>query len=346
MLNEQVRKLLVACLLTAAIGCGYGRENLDPSSVWGDPTASPAITDGAQAPTSPQGAYAASGWGTSPHQVGYQTAQLQQQPPQQPAAPPPAATPPYAAQPYVAPAAGNPPYVGAPPNTPQLGTYPTANSPPAAQPQNSPVSQITPAPYIQPSTAQAPTAQAPYAQAPYAQAQYTQPPAAQPVQYAPQVVQPTSPYEQQYAPSQSPPRIATLPTSDTPATNSTGQASTLEKFEPARIVAQVGSQYILAGDVLGAVNQMIEPHKDKMSPDVLEQQKEMLVQRMVKQMIDSKLLYNAFLQEVPPDRLEEALGNIRQQAFSQYDETELPKAIFREPLRRNIKAILMRSKIT
>jgi parvulin-like peptidyl-prolyl isomerase len=89
-----------------------------------------------------------------------------------------------------------------------------------------------------------------------------------------------------------------------------GPVVTGEVFEPGEILAIVGDQYILAGDVLPHVNQFLEPHLAelaKMPPDQRAQQKRALVAQLIGGHIEVKILYLAFLrtQGLSPERVKE-----------------------------------------
>lgn len=90
-----------------------------------------------------------------------------------------------------------------------------------------------------------------------------------------------------------------------------------EPFEPGEILAIVGNQYILAGDVLPHVNQVIEPHRAKIPPDQLPQQKRALVAQLTGAHIEVKILYLAFLRNIPPDKMKEVEGKLT----AQFNET-------------------------
>jgi parvulin-like peptidyl-prolyl isomerase len=100
-----------------------------------------------------------------------------------------------------------------------------------------------------------------------------------------------------------------------------------DTIEPAQIVARVGDQHILAGDILPFVRQTLEPHRDKMTPAQFEQQKEMAMVQVLKQAVDAKLMYAAFLRDIPADKLEDAMPQIRRRMSEAYDEKELPDAL-------------------
>jgi parvulin-like peptidyl-prolyl isomerase len=104
---------------------------------------------------------------------------------------------------------------------------------------------------------------------------------------------------------------------------------TVEPFEPARILARVGSEVILAGDVLGPVNQALAPHVGKVTEDQMAQQRELLVRQQLKTVIESKLMYMAFLRQIPDKSLSAAVPQIWQQVHQKFDEDELPNAMER-----------------
>lgn len=101
------------------------------------------------------------------------------------------------------------------------------------------------------------------------------------------------------------------------------------EFEPAKIMARVGDEVILAGDLMGPINQALEPYLEKMPKEHIEMQRELLMRQQVKQSVDNKLMYVAALRNIPPDKRDEALPQIWQKLHAKFDEEELPKAIER-----------------
>ncbi|WP_158265324.1 peptidyl-prolyl cis-trans isomerase [Blastopirellula marina] len=81
-------------------------------------------------------------------------------------------------------------------------------------------------------------------------------------------------------------------------------------FKPARIVAIVNGEPILAGDVLGPVNQMIQQRMESLTEEQratvreedLEQFKQQALKQMLPGLIDVKIVYLEFLRNVPSDR--------------------------------------------
>lgn len=94
-------------------------------------------------------------------------------------------------------------------------------------------------------------------------------------------------------------------------------------FAPTQVVARVGSQAILAGELLGPINQALEPYLPQIPPDQLPQQRALLMQKMLPTVIDTKMVYLDFLREIPRERL----PDVQKQIFDQFDEMQLPKVI-------------------
>lgn len=102
-----------------------------------------------------------------------------------------------------------------------------------------------------------------------------------------------------------------------------------EEFEPARIMGQVGEDVVLAGDILGLVDQQLAPYVDTAPPDQLAQQREVLIRSQLASTIQRKALYQWFIQTIPPDRRNEAVGKVWEQVAEKFNEEELPKAMKR-----------------
>jgi parvulin-like peptidyl-prolyl isomerase len=99
--------------------------------------------------------------------------------------------------------------------------------------------------------------------------------------------------------------------------------SKLGSFEPAKLLAIVGNQPILVGDLLPQINQFLKANADKLAPGQFEDNKDRWLRMVLEQSIDTKLAFVDFLRSIPPERLELVQGKINEQ----FDETELPKAM-------------------
>jgi hypothetical protein len=88
-----------------------------------------------------------------------------------------------------------------------------------------------------------------------------------------------------------------------------------KQFEDGQVVAIVGSQYVLGGDVTQLVNLTVQPFLEKAKSsqerEAIEAQKPMLARQMTKQLVDTKLLHQEFLRKVPPDKLKEVQARMR-----------------------------------
>lgn len=103
----------------------------------------------------------------------------------------------------------------------------------------------------------------------------------------------------------------------------------VEEMDSARILAVVDGAPILEGDIIGMVNQVLEPKKDQLTEEDYQQAKKMLTQRYLRNAIEMKMLYNWFFNTIPPDKREKALATAWQQVGKTFDQNELPKLLER-----------------
>lgn len=107
----------------------------------------------------------------------------------------------------------------------------------------------------------------------------------------------------------------------------------LEELEAAKIIARVGDEVILAGDLFGQVNQFLHarieqlPPEQKMgiTPDILNTQRWKLIEQLLPQAIQGKLMYLDFARSIPKERLPE----IKDSLYEAFDEKQLPTLIER-----------------
>jgi parvulin-like peptidyl-prolyl isomerase len=109
----------------------------------------------------------------------------------------------------------------------------------------------------------------------------------------------------------------------------------LKPFERTQIVARVGAEAILESDlvvrkynskdkcyeVVGAANELIEANKDRIPPDQLDKQRDMLKQQLLKGIIENKLICQDAKRTIPS----EAWTHIEPQLGKAFDDDELPK---------------------
>lgn len=95
-----------------------------------------------------------------------------------------------------------------------------------------------------------------------------------------------------------------------------------EPLESARIVALVGNQAILAGDLMPQIYQILKAQN--IPPDQLTAAQQMeLLRQILPRAIDAKLVYLDFLRTVPPDRL----PTIEERLDQQYDQDRMSEAM-------------------
>ncbi len=122
---------------------------------------------------------------------------------------------------------------------------------------------------------------------------------------------------------QTAPVVASAPESATPAvppstgveqTSSAFEATQAVKLDPdeySRVLAVVGNQSILAGDLLGPINQALAPYQGKAPEWEIAEQREMLLRQQLPEVVKTKLLFLDVMQTVPADRLSRAEEKIR-----------------------------------
>ncbi len=90
-----------------------------------------------------------------------------------------------------------------------------------------------------------------------------------------------------------------------------------------QILATVGSQPVLAGDLLGRVNELLAPYVDKASEEELQTQRWLLMQKMLPSAIEAKLVYQDFLRAMPAKQIDTVRSNV----CKQFDENQLPHLV-------------------
>ena len=137
------------------------------------------------------------------------------------------------------------------------------------------------------------------------------------------------------------PRVANLPRSRTPQAAQYPQRrrqqppQTPKLFKPTTVLATVGSEYIMAGDLLPQVEmvmwnfiQDIPPAELTKYRDDITRQKEILLTTLLQQAIDAKVLYVAFRKSLKPDELktlDERIDSVSVAAFDGALEEMLPR---------------------
>ena len=137
------------------------------------------------------------------------------------------------------------------------------------------------------------------------------------------------------------PRVANLPRGRNPQTAQYPQRrrqqppQTPKLFKPTTVLATVGSEYIMAGDLLPQVEmvmwnfiQDIPPAELTKYRDDIARQKEILLTTLLQQAIDAKVLYVAFRKSLKPDELktlDKRIDSVSVAAFDGALEEMLPR---------------------
>ena len=93
-----------------------------------------------------------------------------------------------------------------------------------------------------------------------------------------------------------------------------------------RVMAVVGDQSILAGDLLWQINLMLAPHIGKAPENELAIAREMGMRNLLPRMIENKLIYMDFLRTVPPDRFPE----LQEQIAEEFNKSKVPELLKKE----------------
>ena len=105
-------------------------------------------------------------------------------------------------------------------------------------------------------------------------------------------------------------------------------------MEAARIIARVGDEVVLAGDLYGQVNQFLhsrlqqipEEQRSQIPDEILQERRWQLIKQVLPQVIDGKLVYLDFLRSIPD---KERIPEIQDSLFKAFDEQQLPVLIER-----------------
>lgn len=108
-----------------------------------------------------------------------------------------------------------------------------------------------------------------------------------------------------------------------------------QPIEGGEIVARVNGQIVLASDVLWQVNKIIEANRDRIPPEQIEKARRELLRQQVMSLVDTKLLYADFRQNIPPENLPKIEENLLQP----FEENEVPRLIELLELKDNVELV-------
>lgn len=102
-----------------------------------------------------------------------------------------------------------------------------------------------------------------------------------------------------------------------------GRSPRGQMIKESQIVAWVGSEPILAGDLLGRINEMLAPAIGRAPEAEIEKQRWLLMERMLPSAIESKMVYLAFIREME----KEQVAAIRESVYEQFDEQQIDRLV-------------------
>ncbi|MDO5114322.1 MAG: hypothetical protein Q4E67_08080, partial [Planctomycetia bacterium] len=115
------------------------------------------------------------------------------------------------------------------------------------------------------------------------------------------------------------PLLAKIPSLQTDTSSLSEEG--IQFYTYGQTIAQVGSQVILAGDIMDSVDRILEENKDKMPPEAVPIQRELIARAFLEQAVESKLIYCDILRTIPTEGLQKNIEMIDKLFESQ----ELPQ---------------------
>ena len=111
--------------------------------------------------------------------------------------------------------------------------------------------------------------------------------------------------------------------------SSTEQAGDAKLFEPGKLIAVVGSEHVLAGDLVHYVEPAFEQNKHRLSsPSQEGMLREQILRSVLRNYVETKALYLEFFRDaagaVLPDKLDESKKMVTQRARELFFEKQVP----------------------
>ncbi len=94
-------------------------------------------------------------------------------------------------------------------------------------------------------------------------------------------------------------------------------------YERATLLARVGSDVILAGELLGAANEILGEMKDRIPPGEEERYKQMIIKQLLRRRLEAKLIYQDAARTIP----RESLDRFREELSKEFEEREVPRRL-------------------
>ncbi len=89
------------------------------------------------------------------------------------------------------------------------------------------------------------------------------------------------------------------------------------------VVAVIGDQSVLSGDLLWQINQMLAPHIGTAPEEELAKARIQIMERMLPKVIENKLVFMDFLRTIPRERF----PDIESRIYKEFNKTKLPKLL-------------------
>ncbi|HWA98242.1 MAG TPA: peptidyl-prolyl cis-trans isomerase [Pirellulales bacterium] len=114
--------------------------------------------------------------------------------------------------------------------------------------------------------------------------------------------------------------IGQTPPASAPPSSAAGESFELEG---AKIIARVGNEVILAGDILGPINELLASKANQIPPSEMEMVRQTLLRRNLEQVIQTKLIMIEARRKVGDDGMKQIDGKL----FELFEERQVPKAM-------------------
>ena len=139
--------------------------------------------------------------------------------------------------------------------------------------------------------------------------------------------------------------VATTPPAASQNNSNRNTVAADEVFEPAKIVALVGGDPILAGDILGPINQMInqklaelpKEQRDRISKEDIAKQQMLALKQILPGAIETRMVSRDFMRAIPPEKMEEFQERLDEQYDDLQLEADLENAKVNSPAELDIK---------
>jgi len=113
-------------------------------------------------------------------------------------------------------------------------------------------------------------------------------------------------------------------------------AASATELEGATIIARIGSDVILASEVLGQVNEVMTRNADRIPDDQEEEVRRMLMQQRLESLLDTKLLYADARRKIPAEGFPQVQERVAAE-FDEGDKNELSKMLKRAGLQTRVQ---------